>query len=139
MNVPFPNLSAVRVTTARHGRRHLHQRGDRPPGPPDAPVLQLQREGEEKRDHGGLEPLVNEDRSDDGNHHQQIHVRSKSSSGGQRAGSDVTNAGEDRQQVQSHDQRRQDVTRSGLADMQGVKEVAVQPPMRQEPGQGEER
>ena len=88
-------VGAVAAEQPGGRRREVHQRGDRAAGAADAPGFQEQRERKQERDRGRLEPFADGHGADDGDRHQQVHVRLQPAERAPGLGQHEPNAGED--------------------------------------------
>ncbi len=83
-----------------HGRRcQVEQGGDRAACSADAPALEGEGQGEEKRNGGGLEPFADADRTRDRDHHQEIDVGPQAPGGVPRFDQHVADAEADRERI----------------------------------------
>jgi len=81
LNSHFLDVVFVRIPEASCCRCEIKQSPDGVTGPLDTPMFQQQGEGEQESNGGRLEPLADDEGSDDCRHHQEIHVGPQTAEG----------------------------------------------------------
>ncbi len=88
----FVNGAMIRAQITGRGGRQIQQCADSVACPFDTPMLEQQRKSEQKSDRRRLKQLANDDRTDDGNDHKEVHVRPQATSRQQSLGNNVPGA-----------------------------------------------
>ena len=125
LDVAFFDGAVLGGNNARRIGREFDQGLDRAPGAPHAPGLQQERQSEEERDDGRLEPLADPHRSQHGDEHQEIHVGAQTARRVPRLGSDRPAPHDDGSDIESQAQGWIDVVRRAASPGQRVGEAPV--------------
>ena len=104
------------------------------PGAADAPRLQGQGDREQEGDGSGLEPLPKRQGADDGDRHQQVHVRAEVAQGIPSFGQDEPRTGDNGEKVQQADGIWRDGRGAGVLRGEGCEEAAGQEQVQTEGG-----
>jgi hypothetical protein len=97
-----------------------------PPGAADAPRFERERKGEQKGDGGGLEPFTDAHRPENGNDHEQVHVRSQGLGGEPRPRRDIPRAAHDADEIQRPGRPRHAVDQTRAFGTQRLQDAATQ-------------